>query len=103
MAREEVFRIVSRCLMASLAEEKDGKYKIETVDYDTVVFGHGVALDSLGLATFILDLEDELSRTAQKEVVLLTDEIGKREPNPFGNVGLLCDYILEVVSEQMVS
>ena len=60
---------------------------------DTVIVGPGGALDSLGIVTFVVALEemvgDELSRSVQ-----LLDETALSDPHgPFHTVGSLADYM----------
>ena len=60
---------------------------------DTVIVGPGGSLDSLGIVTFVVALEervgDELSRSVQ-----LLDETALSDPGgPFHTVGSLADYV----------
>lgn len=66
---------------------------------DTILFGSGGVLDSLGLVSLVVaseqQLEEELGRT-----ITLTDERAMSERNsPFRTIGTLIDYVAALLEE----
>ena len=67
-------------------------------DESTRLFGDGACLDSMGLVTLIADLEEDIYRECGARVTLADEKAMSRLTSPFRRVGLLADYILEVVN-----
>jgi acyl carrier protein len=66
------------------------------VDESTVLLGR---LDSLGLVTLIVDLEERLQDELGLPVALGTERALSQRHSPFRTVGTLTDYILELAGE----
>ncbi len=60
---------------------------------DTVLVGDTGLLDSMGLLTFLLDVEQRIEERFGASVVLVTEDALAREPNPFTTVGSLADHV----------
>ena len=60
---------------------------------DTIILGEGSDLDSLGLITFIVELEQKISEIYNISFVLLDEELLQDESGPYSNVGKLAIYI----------
>lgn len=60
----------------------------------TVLIGPDAVLDSISFVTLFTDLEDVLSEKTGEETYLLIDEVHAFNPEKtFLTVGVLCDYI----------
>jgi D-alanine--poly(phosphoribitol) ligase subunit 2 len=59
---------------------------------ETVILGTGGSLDSLGIITFVIALEEKVGETFGTSIQLL-DEQMLVEDSPFHQVGSLADYI----------
>jgi acyl carrier protein len=65
------------------------------IDTNTVLFGSRAAFDSLGFVALISEIEEQLSRTLNRDVYLLVDEIHQfgGEGRTYLSAGALADYI----------
>lgn len=59
---------------------------------DTVIFGPGAELDSLGFIIFIVALEQKVEEEFKKTVLMDNIEISKKD-NPFRSISVLADCI----------
>jgi acyl carrier protein len=66
------------------------------VDETTELLGR---LDSMGLVTFIVDLEERLNDDLGMTVALATDRALSQRQSPFRNVATLTDYVLQLADE----
>ncbi len=65
----------------------------------TVLFGEGGRLDSLGLVSFIVAAEQKLAETAGVSLTLADEKAMSRRNSPFRTVASLADYIGERLAE----
>ena len=72
----------------------DGEWPLEKQE-DSVIFGKNATLDSLGVVSFIIDIEIAL-RAAGTPLIFANDKAMSRYTSPFRNVGVLADYIVEL-------
>jgi hypothetical protein len=63
-------------------------------DEDTVLYGSGGALDSLGLVSLIMDLEMAINERTGGDLVLADAEAMSQRRNPFRDVRRLADYVM---------
>ncbi len=66
---------------------------------DTVVFGGDGKLDSLGLVTFIVAVEQKIAETFNVTVTLADEKAMSQRNSPFRNVGALAGYIKKLLAE----
>ncbi|MCK4403270.1 MAG: acyl carrier protein [Dehalococcoidia bacterium] len=71
-------------------ESKDDKLELEE---ETHLFGRESKLDSLGLVTLIIDIEQSLVEELGLEVSLTDEKAMSQERSPFRDVKSLVDYI----------
>ena len=64
---------------------------------DAPLFGDGAPLTSLGLVTFVMEVEDRVSSVTGKTVRLVSSEAMSRKRSPFRTLGALADYIAELL------
>lgn len=95
VTRDEILRIITSNVRARMDELGD---KETPVDEDTSLLGSEGVLDSLGLATVLLDIEDELRNAMDKNVVLASEQALSRSTSPFRKVQALTDYVVELLS-----
>ena len=74
-----------------LSDEKLKKSKT------TKLMGEGAILDSLGLVTLIVEVENKIEENFSKTVVLADDRAMSRKNSPFKNVQSLASYISETL------
>lgn len=63
---------------------------------DTVLMGEGAVLDSLGLVTFVVAVEERIETETGRAVRLVNENAMSRGGSPFRTLGTLADYIYEL-------
>ena len=58
------------------------------------IFGPGGTLDSLGLVSFIADLEFRVSEEFGKDIVIASEQAMSRGRSPFRDVPALTEYVV---------
>jgi acyl carrier protein len=66
---------------------------------ETILFGPGGGLDSLGLVSMVLEVEEAVNRRFGSNLVLADEHALARKRNPFRDVRSLVDYILGRLQE----
>lgn len=67
---------------------------------ETVLFGPGARLDSMGLVTLVVDVEQQLQASFGWTVTLADDRAMSQRHSPFRTVGTLRDYALQLARER---
>lgn len=93
LAREDV----SDCVLKSVSAlgRELGNPELASPTEDTRLFGEKSGLDSMGLVTLIVDLEEAVHTRFGKTVVIADERAMSRLNSPFRRVGSLTDHILE--------
>lgn len=68
----------------------------DIVPESTRLVGGDAAVDSMGLVSLILGLEERLSDGLGVDVTIMDERALSRSRSPFRTVGTLADYVLEV-------
>ena len=92
MKRDEIVRLVMGCL-AEHVEELEAELA-EELSEETRLFGKKGVFDSLGLVSFIADVEMLLFDEFELEVQLASEDAMSRSKTPFRNVATFVDHIL---------
>jgi len=96
MTRDEILKLVYEAI-ARANELRDPSAQIAQ-DPATALFGSGGALDSLGLVSLVLDVEDAVNGATGRAVALSDDRAMSQARSPFRTVGSFVDYIGERLS-----
>jgi len=67
---------------------------------ETVLFGDGALLDSIGLVNFIVTAEGLVQDVVGRTVTLASEKAFSRRQSPFRSIGSLADYIGELLAEE---
>jgi hypothetical protein len=67
---------------------------------DVALFGEGGHLDSLGLVSFVLDVEDLVNEATGQSLVLSDDRAMSQSRSPFRTVGAFVDYVAQRLESQ---
>ena len=67
---------------------------------ETVLFGPGGELDSLGLVNLIVLLEEKISDEFGVEIVLTDQRAMSQQHSPFRTVQALADYVVRLLNEK---
>src|SRR5262245_7002923 len=62
---------------------------------DAALFGDGGRLDSLGLVSFVLDVEDLVNEATGRSVVLSDDRAMSQSRSPFRTIGDFVEYVAQ--------
>lgn len=63
------------------------------------LFGGDGLLDSIGLVSFVVEVEERLEDEFDVSVVLADEKAMSRRTSPFARISFLADYILELIKE----
>lgn len=66
-----------------------------TLDCDTILIGSEALVDSVGLVTIVMEIEERLSEDFAVEVSLTSDKAMSRERSPLRTIGSIRDYVVE--------
>ena len=69
-----------------------------TLDDNTVLVGQDAVLDSLGVVSLIVEVEQRLDMEHNVSVTLANDRAMSQRNSPFRTVGVLADYICELAA-----
>lgn len=67
---------------------------------DTILFGEGALLDSVGLVSFIVTVERTVEEVTGKTITLASEKAFSRKQSPFRTVETLAKYIEELLAEE---
>jgi len=96
MTRDDIQKIIFDAIeMANNAREDDNQIPVSA---DTELYGTGGQLDSMGLVSFLVDIEESFQDMETN--ISLSDERAMSQKNsPFRNVNTLTDYISTLIDE----
>ena len=66
-------------------------------DLDKSIYGESSSLDSLGLVSFIIGLEQNIEDKFDHSVSLADEKAMSQKSNPYNNINSLADYILKLL------
>ena len=98
--RSEIARIVISSLHEVLAMASGDSLGASAVTEDTFLIGHEAVLDSMGLVTLIVEVEQLLEEEHDVIVVLADERAMSQKNSPFRSVRSLTDYIHKLVEER---
>lgn len=81
-----------------LNRDLPSKHPLEAAP-DTVLFGRGSRLDSLGLVNLIVAVEGALADELEVEITLADEKAMSQASSPFRTVDTLVDYIVTRLEE----
>ena len=86
-------KIVQQILKAAeeMNEQLEKKIPVE-MGVDAPLFGPGAALDSLGLVSVVVAVEQSLADEFEVELSLASDRAFAQKNSPFRTIGSLADY-----------
>jgi acyl carrier protein len=99
LTRVEIGALVLSCLQDVLAMRDDG-HSSGPLGGDTRLIGRDGVLDSMGLVTLIVDVEQRLEEEHDIVVVLADDRAMSQKRSPFRTVGSLSDYVCHLLEDE---
>ena len=94
---DEMDLLIARCVSAFLASI--GLEAATTPGPETILFGTGGCLDSMGLVTVVIDVEQKIQSTHGVRVVLADDRAMSQRSSPFRTIASLRDYALKLLGD----
>jgi D-alanine--poly(phosphoribitol) ligase subunit 2 len=79
--------------------ERSNRTQTLTANEETVLFGIGGILDSLGLVNLIVGIEQRLEDELGVTLILADERAMAQKNSPFRTVGSLLDYIARLIEE----
>jgi acyl carrier protein len=98
LAREAVVQMVLAGVREALALSTEAGADPASLTEDTFLIGQGAVLDSMGLVTAILEIEQRLAAEHDVTVVLADERAMSQKNSPFRSVRSLADYVLRRVN-----
>ena len=93
--RNEVIDIIVETIK-DYNEDLEEDHKIP-LDHDKSFYGSGSNLDSLGLVSFIIGLEQNIENKLDKTISLADERAMSQKSNPYKNINSLADYIIKLL------
>lgn len=98
--RQVAFEVVRACVAEALAL---AGAPADDVTESTVLVGPGSAIDSIGIVSLIVDVEQRLEQEHHVSVTLANDRAMSQRNSPFRTAGVLTDHVLAVLAEERAS
>jgi acyl carrier protein len=100
--RSEIANLVMESLGEILSERyAEEEFEVPPVDESTYLIGRRAVLDSLGLVTMIVNIEQKLSDGNGISVTIADERAMSQEKSPFRTVQTLSDYVSLLVDEEI--
>ncbi len=96
--KQAVLDIISAALKETL--DQQGLPPPASITEDTVLVGKDATLDSLGVVSLIVEVEQALEQQHQVAVTLASDKAMSAKNSPFRTVGVLAEHVLETIKEE---
>lgn len=90
--RDRIVELIGESYRRALSDA--GHPPAPIVDEETRLFGAGARLDSMGLVSLVLGVEERLADDLGLEMTLMDDRALSQERSPFRTVGSLADYVV---------
>ena len=97
MSNEQILKLIYAAI-SEINQQLDEHQQI-LLEPDSVLFGANGALDSLGLVSLILDIEERIADEYGKTVTLADDRAMSQRNSPFRTATSLADYIELLLKE----
>jgi acyl carrier protein len=100
MDKTLAINVVTACLKDGL--EQAGT-PLETIDENTVIVGDSAVLDSIGVVSLIVDIEQRLQMDHDVSIILASEKAMSQKNSPFRTVGVLANHIIASIAEGQAS
>lgn len=97
ISRTNALEIVHASLQEVFAQA--GTPPLASVTEETVLVGNDAVLDSLGVVSLIVEVEQRLESGHNVSVVLANDKAMSQKNSPFRTVGVLTDHVVAMAQE----
>lgn len=97
ISRQQALEVVLRAVEYANQEQPEGK-RLPLAE-ETVLLGPESALDSMGVVSLVMDVEQLVSDDLGVHVDLADDRAMSRRQSPYRTVKSLTDYVCELVAQ----
>ena len=84
-------------IIVGCLKESHSSYQEMDVAADTEIFGGNSKLDSLGLVTFLVSLEQKIEDAYGIQITIADEKAMSLKNSPFRTVGSLSDYLSRLI------
>ena len=90
---------VIKTILETINEYNDGLSKNEQIssDFGSSIYGGSSNLDSMGLVSFIVGLEQSIEDKFDQSISLADEKAMSQKSSPYQNINSLADYILKLL------
>jgi acyl carrier protein len=96
MDRTVAIGIISACLKEVL--EQAGT-PLERIDEETEIVGPAAVIDSIGVVSLIVDIEQRLQMDHDIAVTLASEKAMSQKNSPFRTVGVLATHVMDSIEQ----
>lgn len=100
MDRDTALGIVTSCLRDAV--EQLGT-PTPAITEDTVIVGEGAILDSIGVVSLIVDIEQRLEMDHGVSITLASERAMSQRSSPFRTAGVLTDHVCTTIAERQAA
>jgi acyl carrier protein len=97
LEQEKAEEIVVRALRQVFTQE--GLEVPGTIDRDTVLVGTDAVIDSLGVVSLIVEIEQIVEAEHTVSIILANERAMSQKNSPFRTVGVLSEHVVAMVTE----
>jgi acyl carrier protein len=101
LGKAEIASLVVSSLRDVLSQRNESS--LDSVGESTYLIGRGSVLDSLGLVTLIVDVEQRLDQEYGVSLTLADDQAMSRRNSPFRSVQSMSDYIYSLIENEKLN
>ena len=94
MRKEVINTIIKTIEEYNVSLEKNNQLP---TDPDKSIYGEGSTLDSLGLVSFVIGLEQNIEDKFDQAISLADERAMSQKSNPYSNINSLADYIIKLL------
>lgn len=98
ISQKQIYDVTRKCLVNFLSQNPD--MGVNSIDESTRLLGSGSMLDSLGLVTLIVDIEQEIEDQFGISITIANERAMNQTKSPFRSIQTLVEYIELLVKEQ---
>lgn len=96
LQKDSAIEIVTACLKEVMTQT--GATAPGEVTPETVIVGKDAVLDSLGVVSLIVEIEQAIDSKYNLQVTLANDKAMSAKNSPFRTVGVLAEHVVEVAA-----
>lgn len=81
--------------------DEDEQISIEELDGSTRLIGSKAVLDSMGLVSMLIDVEQKVNESHNINITIADERAMSQEKSPFRTVNTLAEYVDMLIQEQL--